>query len=301
MKAPKRRGAGATPVVAFLGPSLRAEEARALVDCTVLPPARQGDVWRALRLRPRAIALVDGVFGAVPSVWHHELLDALDAGVALFGGASMGALRAAELAERGMVGIGGIFEDYRAGRRLDDADVALLHAGADWDFRGLTVPLVSAEAAIAAAQAAGVLAPREAQRLARRARTTFWEERTWGGLLEAAALPVAAVGRWRAFAAAGLPDPKRADAIATLHAAAAFAASGAGLPSPRRRPPSALVRARRDLALGRPSAPRPPPAALHEALVRALVRQLGLERGSARETNALLRHHAARLFPDGLP
>lgn len=288
-------------LVAFLGPSLDAAEARALVPCTVLPPARQGDVWRALRLRPRAIALIDGVFGAVPSVWHHELLDALDAGVALFGGASMGALRAAELSERGMVGVGAIFEDYRTGRRVDDADVALLHAGADWSFRGLTLPLVQAEAGIAAARAQGAITAAEAKRLLRCARESFWEERTWRGLLETAELPTAAAARLRALAAAGLPDPKRDDALATLRAAAAFAESGATPARPPRRPPSALVRARRDLALGREPAAPIGDAVLHDALVRALARQLGLERASERETKALVRRHAKRLFPDGLP
>jgi hypothetical protein len=54
-------------LVVFLGPSLPAAQARKVARCQVLPPARQGDVWRALALRPRAIALVDGVFrvGAV--------------------------------------------------------------------------------------------------------------------------------------------------------------------------------------------------------------------------------------------
>ena len=33
-----------------------------------------GDVWRALEDEPRAIALIDGVFEHVPSVWHHELV-----------------------------------------------------------------------------------------------------------------------------------------------------------------------------------------------------------------------------------
>ena len=85
----------AAPLVVIVGPSLSAEEARRVAPCTLLPPARQGDVWRALALRPRALVLLDGVFEAQPSVWHHELLAALEAGVAVFGGASMGALRAA--------------------------------------------------------------------------------------------------------------------------------------------------------------------------------------------------------------
>ena len=41
-----------TALVAFLGPSLSAREARSIAPgCLVLPPARQGDVWRALALR----------------------------------------------------------------------------------------------------------------------------------------------------------------------------------------------------------------------------------------------------------
>ncbi len=290
-----------TPLVAFLGPSLPAEQARALAPCRVLPPARQGDVWHALRLRPRAIALVDGVFGAVPSVWHHELLDAMNEGVALFGGGSMGALRASELQGHGMVGVGAIFDGYHAGRRTDDADVALLHADAEWDFRPLTVPLVTAQAAITSARARAVLSPAEARRLSRLAAATFWEERTWSGMLEAAELSAGALLRWRAFAAGGLPDPKRDDAIATLRAAAAFAASGASLPTAPPRHPSTWVRARRSLALGR--APHAPgtTAALHESLAVALARQLGLERPSAGATAAVLRRHATRLFPDGLP
>ena len=140
-------------LVVFLGPSLAAREARRIGRCTVLPPARQGDVWRALALRPRVIALVDGVFESVPSVWHHEILDALDAGVAVFGGASMGALRAAELARHGMVGVGRIFGWYRDGVLADDSEVALLHAGPELGFRSLTLPLVevrrAAEVAVA--------------------------------------------------------------------------------------------------------------------------------------------------------
>ena len=119
----KRPPPSADALVVFLGPSLSEEEAQALVPCRVLPPAGQGDVWRALSLRPRAIALVDGVFEAQPSVWHHELLAALDAGVAVFGGGSMGALRAAELVDHGMVGVGQVFEAYRRGELVDDAEV----------------------------------------------------------------------------------------------------------------------------------------------------------------------------------
>src|SRR5260370_27569712 len=130
-------------LVVFLGPSLPRAEATGLVGARLLPPARQGDVWRALALLPKAICLIDGLFESTPSVWHREILDALGSGVAVFGAASLGALRAAELHRLGMVGVGEIFAAYARGEWLDDSEVALLHADAENDYRPLTVPLVN--------------------------------------------------------------------------------------------------------------------------------------------------------------
>ncbi|PTL80701.1 hypothetical protein DAT35_28415 [Vitiosangium sp. GDMCC 1.1324] len=226
------------------------EEARALVPCRVLPPARQGDIWRALSLRPKAIALVDGVFEAQPSVWHHELLAALDAGVAVFGGGSMGALRAAELVEHGVVGVGHIFEAYHRGELVDDSEVALLHADEEHGFRPLTVPLVNVRHAARLAQRARVLAPREARALVDAAVAIFYQDRTWPRVLAAVgeAWRPATRSKWEAWAAGGLEDLKREDARACIQAAAAFVASGARAPSRARSrlaPPSSYVRRRR--------------------------------------------------------
>jgi hypothetical protein len=237
-------------LIVFLGPSLPEEDARALVPCRVLPPARQGDVWRALSLRPKAIALVDGVFEAQPSVWHHELLAALDAGVAVFGGASMGALRAAELARHGMVGVGLIFEAYHRGELVDDAEVALLHADAEHGFRPLTVPLVNVRHAARQAQGARVLAPREAQALVDAAAALFYQDRTWPRVLAAVgeAWRPATRAKWDAWAAKGFEDLKREDARACLQAASAHVASGERDPvriRTGRPPPSSYVRRRR--------------------------------------------------------
>lgn len=237
-------------LLVFLGPSLPEEEALALVPCRVLPPARQGDIWRALSLRPRAIALVDGVFEAQPSVWHHEVLAALDAGVAVFGGASMGALRAAELAPHGMVGVGAIFEAYQRGELVDDAEVALLHADAEHGFRALSVPLVNVRHAARLAEHAGVLSPAESRALVDAAGNLFYQDRTWPRILQALgeAWPASTRGAWTEWAPSGIEDLKRADARACLQAAAAFLTSGARLPAREgviRPPPSSYVRRRR--------------------------------------------------------
>ena len=152
--------------VVFLGPSLPLTEAKRLLPgASFLPPARQGDVWRALELRPRVLALIDGVFESAPSVWHRELLDALAAGVQVLGASSMGALRAAELQGLGMIGVGAIFEGYRSGALIDDAEVALLHADAAHGHRALTVPLVDVRHAAALAQKGRTLSPAQARQL----------------------------------------------------------------------------------------------------------------------------------------
>jgi hypothetical protein len=227
----RRRG----DLVVFLGPSLPAAEARSLAPCAVLPPARQGDVRRALRRRPRAIALVDGLFEQVPSVWHREILEALGAGVAVYGGASMGALRAAELAPFGMIGVGTIARWYREGLD-DDSAVALLHAGPEDGWRPLSVPLVNVRGAAERARAAGALRPREARALVEAAGRIFYQDRTWPRVLAGLGRRWSpeARARWARFAARGLPDLKAEDARATVRAAARHLRGPAGAGRPRR-------------------------------------------------------------------
>src|SRR5215471_16759549 len=107
---PQSRGEGGVTTYLFVGPTLARTELGALCEFICLPPAAQGDVYHLARSRPRAIGIIDGYFDGMPAVWHKEILWALTQGIHVFGSASMGALRAAELHEFGMRGIGRIFE-----------------------------------------------------------------------------------------------------------------------------------------------------------------------------------------------
>jgi hypothetical protein len=260
-------------VVAFLGPSLPAGEARVLASSlTLLPPAGRGDVWRALALRPRAIALIDGVFEATPSVWHREILEALEAGVVVFGGASMGALRAVELGALGMVGVGQVYRWYKEGTLIDDSEVALLHAGAAYRHRPLTVPLVNVRWAAQKAREAGSLRKTEAAALVTAASRIFYQERSWPSILDRLGPRWSGRARFQAYAARGLPDIKADDARAVLTAAAQYAKTARKPPlsPPRWRPPSALVREK--LGGGGPASR----LASERATLAGLSRSLGL-------------------------
>ena len=100
----------------FCGPTIASADVGLYLDATLLAPASQGDLYRAAQHRPAMIGIIDGCFHHVPSVWHKEILWALSEGIPVYGGASMGALRAAELAPFGMRGVGKIFEDVASGR-----------------------------------------------------------------------------------------------------------------------------------------------------------------------------------------
>lgn len=91
--------------------------------------------------------LLDGYYYTVPSVTHKELLYALDAGVRVVGAASMGALRAAEMAPCGMEGVGWVYERLADGSIEGDDEVAILHGDADCGYQPLTVALVEVRAA----------------------------------------------------------------------------------------------------------------------------------------------------------
>lgn len=163
--------------VVFVGPSLWGEQVQS--DGLIFRgPASAGDIAAAVREGATTVGLVDGFFGWVASTWHKELLYALSEGVAVFGAASMGALRAAELHEFGMIPIGGIAADYISGSLDDDAAVSLTSGPEDLNYMPFTEPLVDAVATIAQMRRVGAITDAEEWQLDRSARSLFFQRRT---------------------------------------------------------------------------------------------------------------------------
>ena len=214
-------------VCLFIGPTLTAQDARTLcADVICLPPVRQGDVYRvATSLRPDAIGIVDGYFAHVPSVWHKEILHAMAEGIPVYGSASMGALRAAELAQFGMVGIGRIFEAYRDGVLApydepfeDDDEVAVLHGPAELGYLALSEALVNVRCTLARAAEERIIDPTTRDALIRLGKALFYQERSYEAILSRAegSVPADEVDGLRAWLPGGKIDQKRADARAML-------------------------------------------------------------------------------------
>ena len=92
---------------------------------------------------PAVIGIIDGYFEHVPSVAHKEVLWAMSRGIHVFGAASLGALRAAELLPFGMEGVGEIHAAYARGDLTDDDEVAVAHGLAAEGYRPVSEAMVN--------------------------------------------------------------------------------------------------------------------------------------------------------------
>jgi hypothetical protein len=218
-------------VYVFVGPTLPAEQARMVLDASYLPPASEGDVYRIANKRPKVIGIIDGYFECVPAVWHKEILWAMAQGVRVYGSASMGALRAAELAAFGMEGVGKIFEAYRDGILEDDDEVAIIHSPRRHGYQPMSVAMVNIRATLKVAETAGVIRRVTRQKLERIAKELFYQERTYATILGRAVhqLSTSEIEALRGWLPTGQIDQKREDALTMLRAIRAWL--DAGLPA----------------------------------------------------------------------
>jgi hypothetical protein len=138
-------------------------------------------------------------------------------GIHVFGAASIGALRAAELDVFGMKGVGCIYADFRDGVLEDDDEVALLHGPEELGYPALTEAMVDIRATLAATVVAGVLDSVTAAAIAAIAKMHHYRERTYPAILAAAAgggVPETAISAFAAWLPRGRVEQKRADAEA---------------------------------------------------------------------------------------
>lgn len=205
--------------IVFVGPSLGAGEVDVPATIELRPPASFGDVHRAVDEGAFAIGLVDGYFDRVPSAWHKEFLEALDEGIHCVGAASLGALRAVELAPFGMVGVGRVHARFASGELTDDDEVAVVH---DVDSHGRTwssESMVSIRETVARAASEGVVDDVLGRQLVRLAKALWYPDRSWTRLVTAAradGADVGRLGRFEAWLEHGHVDVKRTDALELL-------------------------------------------------------------------------------------
>ncbi|MFI7601260.1 TfuA-like protein [Actinoplanes sp. NPDC049681] len=204
--------------VVFIGPSIDRSSAAAVLDAEFLPPIERGDIAQLLARpeRPDAIGIVDGKFLQSMCISPKEVLAAIDAGVAVFGSSSMGALRAAECEPFGMVGVGKVFEEYASGHIDADDEVAVVYDGRA--LSALSEPMVNFRFAIAAGLAAQAFSRAAGDRFLKIAKGLYFPQRNTRTVLMLLRpeLDAAEYERVARYFAESAPDTKRDDALLLL-------------------------------------------------------------------------------------
>lgn len=206
------------PPVIFLGPSLSIEEAcKILPHAIYFPPAKCGDILHATKLKPEAIVLIDGYFENTPAVWHKEILYALEKGILVFGTASMGAIRAAELSAYGMMGIGKVFEHFNDGILADDDEVAVTHHGHKLQYQAISLPFVNIRSSLKNAVKNNLITQKDEAKLLHSGKKIHYKNRHWDKLFVTADIEAIKKATLLNFLKTkGYIDQKKLDAIATL-------------------------------------------------------------------------------------
>jgi hypothetical protein len=126
------------PIV-FTGISLSFAEARSIVSADVRPPVKRGDLDE-LR-NDGVVAIIDGELHETYILPTEEIRRAIGRGLHVQGASSLGALRAAELHQNGMGGLGWVYEAFCTGSIAGTDEIAVCYD--PYSLRPLTIPLVN--------------------------------------------------------------------------------------------------------------------------------------------------------------
>ncbi|WP_235282989.1 TfuA-related McrA-glycine thioamidation protein [Methanosarcina sp. 1.H.T.1A.1] len=166
--------------VIFTGNSISHEDAKKILRANYQPPVRRFQLEKFVQQGYKVMGIIDGIFFDRAAVGHREIISALNAGVKVVGGASMGALRASELDTHGMTGVGKVYEWYRDGVIESDDEVAV-STNPD-TFEPISVPLVNIRETLKAALATGLISEKEHDGLLELAINTYYPDRSYLGL-----------------------------------------------------------------------------------------------------------------------
>lgn len=208
--------------VIFVGPTISVKEAGAILDAEYLPPIKQGDIISAIfEFQPDVIGIIDGADHHVPSVWHKEIIFALQNGIAVYGSSSIGALRAVETERFGMVGIGEVYNQFRSGRLNDDDEVMFLYKKNREEYTRLSEPMVNIRATLESALRQGVIDPEIYDCMIRISKSMFYKDRALKLIFDKSVdegIEETAVKRLEEFTVSQYVDIQKKDAVELLNA-----------------------------------------------------------------------------------
>ena len=206
-----------TGIHVFTGPTLSHNEGLSLrPDAHFHAPIQCGDLMRLMSQDPNTIVIIDGIYENKPSIWHKEILTAINQGVTVVGCSSMGALRATELSQHGMIGHGKIYQHYQDGTLTDDDEVAVAHYDHSLDYSARNEALINIRYTLKHAIDSHLLTKQQAHRLINILKQTFYWKRTIQHALNHCDLPAITKDQLLQWWPSHWIDQKKQDAKDTL-------------------------------------------------------------------------------------
>ncbi|MEA4956162.1 hypothetical protein SDC9_03543 [bioreactor metagenome] len=164
-------------IIIFTGPSLSIEEASKILKAEYRPPIKRGDILKAISDSADIIGIIDGVFHQNPAVGHKEIIKAIEKGIIVVGGGSMGALRASELDSLGMKGVGYVYNQYTSGKIESDDDVAIIFDSSTGE--PLSEALVNIDYKFEEALKSNIINKKDKEELIKIAKSIYYPKRTY--------------------------------------------------------------------------------------------------------------------------
>jgi TfuA protein len=169
-------------VIIYLGPSLPLDKAQDILKADYRPPVEREDLLNVIKEMPSIIGIIDGVFLEKAAVGHREILQVIKAGIKVIGSSSMGALRASELDQFGMVGIGEVYKMYHDGVLEADDEVALMCDPIT--NQAYSDAMVNIRITCREGVSSGFLNREEAENIIRTGKDLWYPDRTWNRILK---------------------------------------------------------------------------------------------------------------------
>ena len=170
--------------IVFAGPSIFNIDKTLIREVILAAPIQQGDIIKAINSGVTSIGIIDGYFEDRPSIWHKEIIYALDLGVNVIGASSIGALRAVECEKFGMIGVGEIYQKYKNNEYCRDDYVSVLHSPKELNYRPLTDAHVNIEATLREAYKHDKLNKKNFDKLNGISQALYFKDRTYEAILK---------------------------------------------------------------------------------------------------------------------
>lgn len=166
-------------IIIFAETSISQKEIKKyLPNASVEPSIQTGDLLKAVKNNFQCAIIIDGNFDFTRAVWHKEILWAIKEGMIVIGSSSMGALRAAELDQFGMIGSGVVYETYKNNITDDDSEVAINYFKYKNEIL-TSIPLINLRFTLENLATAKKITEIEKENLLLKFKNIFYKERIW--------------------------------------------------------------------------------------------------------------------------